>query len=825
MKKSELLLPVGNMDMCLAAIHGGADAIYVGMPGFNARGRSSDLSIEALKEMIDLCHLYGVKVHIAFNILIFEDEIEHAINMLDEVIPLGPDALIVQDIGLCKIINKLYPEQVIHASTQMTVTNDQAIEFTSDLNIDRYVLGRENSIPEIKKIREKTDKELEVFVHGALCVAYSGQCFTSESIGGRSANRGQCAQSCRFSYELIVDDKVLNLIDKNYLVSPQDLCGINEVYELQTMGIESFKVEGRLKSPAFVGTAAKSYKSVLETGKVIQEDIDKMATAYSRGFYSGWLHGVDHQKLVHGKYQDHRGPLLGSVTQIKGKSITLKTTTEIKNGMGIVICNDQRKLELGSSVYESFKSAGATTLVLSKDFDMNKVEIGDEVYLSSNPEVAKEVEKSISDLSKQKRIGIKMVLNAIVGEKLELEVTDQDDNYVLIDGEDILEAAKKDYDQASIESELQSLSRTIYECHNIEINLSTPKPFLHSKALKKLRSEAVEKLNLKRIEVNEIERGDTPQRVKNLDSKKETKKLNILLRNISQVNDFIKYFENVKTNISLNVIIDFEFGKDYKEALDSLRSSKLSNSHFGIATNRILKPGEYHHLNVLGRLKPDFILARNLGAIEYLKKHFPDITLIGDFSLNAANSFTVNYLLNKGLESITSSYDLNQDQLMKLLDYSDASKVEVTIHQYMPSFHMEHCVFAAFLSKGSSFKDCGKPCEKHDVKLKDQFGNYHFIKADQECRNTMYNAKAQSAANILPNLLAKGVCLFRVELLSENSDNLKRKIESYINFLEEKISIEDLTCQIGEIEKFGLGSGQLLKDEKKQVVSLHHTHN
>lgn len=245
---SELLLPVGNMEMCLAAVHHGADAIYVGVPFFNARGRTTDLSLEELKEMIDLCHLYGVRVNLAFNVVIFQNEFPKVIELLKEILPMGPDAFIVQDLGLAKLIRSMAPNQRIHASTQMTVTNPDAIKFVDDLKIDRFVLGRENSIPEIKLIREKTDKEIEVFVHGALCVAYSGQCFTSESLGGRSANRGQCAQSCRLEYELFVDEVKKDLGSKKYLVSPKDLMGIEEVPALKELGVNSFKVEGRLKN-------------------------------------------------------------------------------------------------------------------------------------------------------------------------------------------------------------------------------------------------------------------------------------------------------------------------------------------------------------------------------------------------------------------------------------------------------------------------------------------------------------------------------------------------------------------------------------------------
>jgi putative protease len=292
-QKSELLLPVGNMNMCLAAIHNGADAIYVGMPNFNARGRTTDFQVPELREMIEICHLYGVKVNLAFNVVIFEEEFAEIVELLAQVLPLAPDALIVQDIGLAVLVRAMNPNQIIHGSTQMTVTNHEAMTLLDDLKIKRFVLGREVSIPEMKAIKEKTDRELEVFVHGALCVAYSGQCFTSESIGGRSANRGQCAQSCRFEYDLIVDGKGHDLGDKKYLVSPKDLCGISQIPELLDLGINSFKVEGRLKTPEYVASAAKNYSDAINkklnkktfTQKNIEDAKREMGLTYSRGFF------------------------------------------------------------------------------------------------------------------------------------------------------------------------------------------------------------------------------------------------------------------------------------------------------------------------------------------------------------------------------------------------------------------------------------------------------------------------------------------------------------------------------------------------------------
>ena len=334
----EILAPVGTFDMCQAAVHNGADAIYVGMPHFNARGRTTDFSSEELEHIIYFCHTNGVKVFIACNVLIFESELAEVEKILREIIPLGPDAFIVQDIGLVRLIKKIAPKQVVHASTQMTVTCSKAIELTSDLNISRYVLAREVSIPEITKIRKETDKELEVFVHGALCVSYSGQCLTSESEGGRSANRGQCAQSCRMDYKIVVDGEVKDLGEKRYLVSPQDLCGIEDVGRLIEAGVDSFKIEGRLKSPEYVASTVRNYKEVsteVFSGRKVADlkrRENELSLTFARGHFNGWLDGVNHQKLVDPRFSRPQGIYLGKVVGVNNASIEVATSEELRPG-------------------------------------------------------------------------------------------------------------------------------------------------------------------------------------------------------------------------------------------------------------------------------------------------------------------------------------------------------------------------------------------------------------------------------------------------------------------------------------------------------------
>ena len=814
--KSELLLPVGNLQMALAAIHNGANAIYVGMPGFNARGRSHDHEFEELKEIIETCHLYNVHVHLAFNILIFQNELNSAIEALKKVLPLGPDALIVQDLGLVKIINEIAPDQVVHGSTQMTVTNHEAIELIDDLKIDRFVLGRENSLSEIKNIKDNTKKELEVFVHGALCVAYSGQCFTSEALGGRSANRGQCAQSCRFEYELIVDGKKKDLFDHKYLVSPKDLCGIEDIPKLLEIGIESFKVEGRLKSPEFVASVANNYRQAIDNYSLLNKDeaIKEMAITYSRGFYNGWLDGVAHQKLVDGTYGNNRGLYLGQVIKVSKKKVLIDTDVEILPGDGILLVT--KKDKLGGPVYEVSSFRGNPEITMANSFDLSTIKSGDKVYLNSREKLYKELNKSFNDREKLKRIPIDIEVKAQLNRAIEIIATEGKYSVSVFSDSVTSEAKNKPLDKESVFSALKGLSHTAYIINQFSVNIETCL-FINNKELKQLKQKMIAKLNevrLKRdVNVNRFEL------INKSSSKKHDQRLSILVRKIEQLYDLEKYLTiNLENKIYIkNIIIDYEFGKDFVKSVKLIKELGIESV---IATTRILKPSEYYNFRLIERANPDGLLIRNLGALNYFKES--NYKLIGDFSLNVTNSITFDYLISKGLESICVSYDLNKSQVDDLLDYVDTSKVEINVHQYMPEFHMEHCVFAAFLSEGNSFRDCGKPCEKHHVQLKDMYGNMHEIKADQECRNTMFKADSMSAAAIVPAWIDKGVGSFRFEALHETGDVFLDKIETYLKLMSGDYTSNQVLDKIEKLENYGVSTGQLLKthkykDRKKNV--------
>src|SRR5690348_4537475 len=317
--RPELLAPAGDWEAMRAAVLNGADAVYFGLSKFNARHRAHNFTLEELPEVMSYLHRHNVRGYVAFNTLIFSDELAEALQFVRAIASAGVDAVIVQDLGVAQLIGRMCPGLHVHGSTQMTLTEPMGIEFVRRLGVRRVILARELSLHDIRRIRQATDMPVEVFVHGALCVAYSGQCLTSESLGGRSANRGQCAQACRLPYELIVDGEPRELGEKAYLLSPQDLAAYDIVGELADAGVCSLKIEGRLKAAPYVAATTQTYRAAIDAlasskpfSLTRTQELD-LAQTFSRGFTHGFLDGVDHQELVHARFPKSRGIKLGRV--------------------------------------------------------------------------------------------------------------------------------------------------------------------------------------------------------------------------------------------------------------------------------------------------------------------------------------------------------------------------------------------------------------------------------------------------------------------------------------------------------------------------------
>lgn len=852
-RSHELLAPVGDMDMCMAAVHNGADAIYVGFPGFNARGRTVDHTWEALEEMVGFCHRHEVKVFLALNVLIFEKELRQLLDALPRALALGVDAFIVQDLGLARLIRFLSPGQVMHASTQMTITNHEAIILTGDLDLARYVLGREVAVKEMEIIRSHTAKELEVFVHGALCVAYSGQCLTSEGIGGRSANRGQCAQSCRMEYDLMVDGERRDLGARRYLVSPKDLCGLEDVPRLMEIGIDSFKIEGRLKTPQYVASTTSAYrKAMTGAAPADPESLGNLQITYSRGFFNGWLDGVDHQRLVDGRYGSHRGLEIGEVRARRAGTLRVTSCRPLQAGQGILFVKytgegaarkNSGNGTWGGRIFSADAVADGWELTFGNGFPAEDVPVGAVAYLNDSPTLEKDIRRSYADKGLWKTLPITIRMQGGSGAPLEVLATDAHGRTARGESAQPLQPAQNPASALTPErarEEACALGGTGYRLEGFDFAVA-PGLFLNAKEVRRARQAAVAGLQALRdarvpittlrsameaeawLEEEALQGLGMALAVTLPPAPRTTRsgpapraddpeaRLNLLVRERAS----LEALEGLPLH---TVYLDFEYGKDYKGAVETVRAMGFAA---GIATTRILKPSEYHNLKVIQALAPDAVLVRNLGALQYLASS--GLNLVGDFSLNVANSLTAAYLFGKGLATLCPSYDLNQWQLFDLLDAAanaasaaggkeslgGAGRFEVTVHQYLPSFHMEHCVFAAFLSKGSSFRDCGKPCESHRVELRDHTGAIHPLKADQECRNTMFNGKPQSAALLVPSLLAKGVKRFRVEALHEDAETLRSKVTGYAALVAGAAAAGDVFARMGVVEKYGVMEGQM----------------
>ena len=783
--------------MADAAIHNGADAIYLGIPDFNARGRSETLTIEQIGAIIKKARLYGVKTYLAFNILIFENELSDALSLFLEMQKYTPDAWIVQDPGLALLLKKAALEAPIHASTQMSITSAYDIRFLEPIGFKRFTLSRELSLAQIKKIRSEVKNELEVFIHGSLCIAYSGQCFTSAGFGGRSANRGECAQSCRHEYQLYSNNKFV-ATDGNFLVSPDDLIGINFKDSLVQAGIDALKIEGRLKSPEYVAAAVHLYKNISST------DLNSTRLTFSRGKSTGWLSGNSYSDLVKGKQNGHTGVEIGVVSGIdtnnkKSKSVTVKTSPQISLSLqpGDGVYFTDFKQNQGGSVFEIRKNKDNLQLFFANDFPVHAIKNGMKVFHSSSPVVNKQLAKSFHDKEALKKIPISMKIIAQAGEELSIEVSDKDKNKIIEKSSETVQSSiNKPLQKNDIIQAIGSLTDTPFSLENISVECASD-IFLQSKIIRQTRKSALEKLAQLRkhpgapIEIDKSLSHSTVNdwilnKFPSIKNKTIHSKINFHL--LARDPDHIDQIIAMGSETITSVYLDFTYGVSVEPWI-----SKLKNHNFkvSIATPRIIKPGEERSIEKIISLAPDAILVRNNSGMNLVNTSaHPPLPLIGDFSLNSTNHISANFYIEHGIERMTASYDLYQDKgqsfdltrLYQYIEKIDLSKIEVPVEYYLPSFYMEYCLYSRYLSNGKDFHHCGFPCKGNTLELKDRMSVYHPVLADEQCRNTMFNGERKSLLPHFKKLIDKGVRHFRVELLKKN-DNLNSILTRYLNCL------------------------------------------
>ncbi|MFD2116942.1 DUF3656 domain-containing protein [Paenibacillus yanchengensis] len=838
----ELLAPAGDWDCMRAAVANGADAIFFGVEKFNARARANNFRSEELPEIMAFLHTYGVKGFLTFNILVFEDELREAQQLIEMCIDAGVDAVIVQDLGLVKLIREISPDFPIHGSTQMTITSPEAVEFTKPFMMERVVLGRENNLKQIRTIGEQAKLPMEVFVHGALCVSYSGQCLTSEMWGGRSANRGECAQACRLPYDLMVDGEHRPMGDVTYLLSPKDLAAIDLVPELIEAGVTSFKIEGRLKTPEYVANVVSKYRTEIDKyfdgdlSAPSKEDVRELQQSFSRGFTHGFLQGTNNKQLVDGTFPKSRGVYVGRVEQVMRDAVTVRLEAPLKRGDGIVFdAGDPTKKEEGGRIYDlrrqGIKLDGeaqeGTKIELvpgRNDVDLRKVRVGDKVWKTNDPALDKRLRATFETDKPYRTFPLHARVTGAAGQPLKTWWTDVDKGTtVYVESEMELEVARKrPLEAALLEEQLGRLGGTIYQLDKLEVALQGD-IILPVRELNRLRREAIEQLAGERpkppiyrrhpvgeLHSGEVAHSDNSQTVsinRTGSDASARAELIVLCRSLEQVE------AAAMTDVNY-IYADFEFIKQFPAAIEIARRA---GKKIALATPRIHMPNENgYHKNIL-RLQPDAVLVRNTGALYFYmqaraeSKGQPFPELIGDFSLNIANHKAVELFLQTGLQKVTPSYDLNIQQMIDMLDVAQTDGIEIVIHQHLPMFHTEHCVYCTFLSEGTDFRNCGRPCEDHRVSLQDRIGMSHPVRVDEGCRNTVYNAIEQSGAEYLQQFMERGVKQFRVEFLEETADQVHEVLELYRAALDGRISGTQVWRKLKATNQLGVTRGQLVK--------------
>lgn len=842
----EILAPAGTEEAFAAALAAGADAVYLGLSeGFNARARSTAFTLDGLPALVRRAHAANVKVYLTLNTLVFESELPSLERLLRGVVASGVDALIVQDPATALLARALSPKLRLHASTQMTISSPDGARFAATLGMDRVVLPRELSTSEIAQFTRESDMEAEVFVHGALCMAWSGQCLTSEAFSDRSANRGQCSQACRMPYEAIVDGERRELGDLRYLLSPGDLAAHEALPALIDAGIASLKIEGRYKGPAYVVTAVDSWRhwreavlrGITEADRAqLEHDIQRTQLTFSRGGALGFLHGDDHQTLVGATTPKHRGIDVGTVTEVRQRSVVVALSST-KNLRQLLAPGAGVKFELvgrgakdhdpdnapGGPLFGATFHGGPPTQPTSAELrfgqpdfgqpcpDLGRVRPGDAVRLTGAPDVTRDAERRLS-APISGRIPLHLSASGTPGAPLVLTVrafTVTGELCTTVASRPLQTARSGGLDHGLLVEKLCAFGGTPFALAALDTTDLAVGTYLPVSELKQLRRELVTALQ---AQLDAASNPTTPPPPSDVLA-------DARCRLASRVDDAPGQPALVplcRTEEQLEAVIEAGLGSGGEVELDwmemvglgrAVKRAREAGLAVTLATVRVQKPGEEAYDRRIAGLDPQGVLVRHWGALMHFARRAgseANLAIHGDFSLNITNSLSAHHVLGLGLRTVTASHDLNKHQLLELLAAVPRGRVAVTLHHHIATFHNSHCVYAHLLSQGADYRTCGRPCEEHRLALRDYAGHDHPVVVDVGCRNTMFNAFAQSAAPLVPELLERGVRRFRVEFVWETKAQVATTLSTYQRLLSGELTPKAALQAAAVHERYGV---------------------
>lgn len=731
----ELLAPAGNIDAAYAAFKNGSDAIYLAGPSFGARAYANNFSLEEIKEIIEYAHIIDKKVYITVNTLLFEKEIEEVLKFLDYIYENDCDAVIVQDLGLAEIINKRYPDLALHASTQMNIhTVDDALKL-KELGYKRIVLAREASIDVIKEIKEKVDIELEVFIHGALCVSYSGNCYFSSIVGKRSGNRGRCAQPCRKEYALINNNDNSKQKWKYYL-SPKDLSTIDRINELKEIGVDSLKIEGRMKRKEYVAQVVKTYRKALLGENILEKDLKDLKLIFNREFTKGFIFNESNNNYPNLKYQNHHGILIGKVTSTYKDKVTIKLSEDLvigdairlvgKNSDAITINNMYVNNKL---VKEASKGSLVTVKVHEKNLDNASV------FLTTS---IKQIEKLQNDNQKN----IKITINGkcyLENDYFVLEISDGK-NIVKEKSLEKSSLSEKDFSQRFYE-QINKTNESNYIFNSLTLDVKSR--IISIKEINRLRREALKKLDLLRMK-------KYPKRC----IKEYTfNKLN-LEKQLSAITVKVSNEEQLKAAISENVKIIY---------IDNYDLYKKYNETYSVI---YMAPRVNNTLNI------------NEAVVSSISKVEGNY---GSVYMNVTNSYSAYKLFSLGIKSVGLSIELSENDIIDLTEnfknnFSNDLNFEMMVYGYYELMISKYCPIQKEL--GIECKNCNM-CIKNSYSLVDKLGyNFRVIKGEG-CYTKILNSKRIHLIKYISKLKEIGISRFLLDFSVEDFNETKEIIKLY----------------------------------------------
>jgi putative protease len=790
MNNIELLAPAGSLSALEAAVESGADAVYIGGNKFNARAFADNLNEEMLKEAVEYAHIRGVKIYVTVNILILQNELEEVMEYINYLYRLNVDAVIVQDIGLVMMIKNLLPNFEVHCSTQMAIHNTDGANLLYELGVKRVVLARELSLKEVNEIVDSTDIDAEVFVHGALCVCYSGQCYMSSLIGGRSGNRGKCAQPCRKRYSLydISGEKEVQINDGNYLISTRDLNTYEQLYNIAASKVASIKIEGRMKRPEYVAIITHHYREALDCiqkGKdncISEEAAYELKIAFNREFTEGYLFNNRNQEMVSRERPDNRGIFVGSVLSQMGNMAEILVEDNF--------LNDGDSVEI---IAEDGKSTGCTISGIKKDNNTVKsAKAGDKIkiFITHRVTPGSRVNKTLDHklfqkareeyaFKNKKKIALRGIFTGKMNEVPVLVVEDSDGNHIKVMGQDAIQQAEKlAVSKEKIFEQLNKTNDTPYVFKNVDIDIEA-NSFLTIKAINSLRRDALEQLSHKRINLNQrdLKEIDISQAIRyySTGTSKDRKAAQELIAGVKNLEAGISAI-NAGAN-TIYILGDYILKESLQLINELTEQCKASDCSLFYVLPQITRDAEAKAIlkmlqQATEKNKLLGLVISNIGHIK-IAEILGTIVVRGNFTLNAINSAAVDFYTMRGLQSLCISPELNLIQIKELCKVTQI-EIEAVVYGYLPAMITEYCPTSAI----GECDVCESGCNKSYGIIDEKDKLFKVINMGN-CKSTILNSDVLCVYDNLSNMIESGISKLRMDFYDEQENEVFEIVKAY----------------------------------------------